>query len=156
LDGAPIEEADKLVKQIRRQFAGRLNADDRQRLTVVEAQLKQQIAMRDYRMAEHFDGTKNYGSAKIYYARVIQKYPDTDLAARARERVAELAGEPDEPPKRLSWLMDNIPKSGAKAQLAKIPEIRDGKTRLAQAPAAAAPTTEQPAGAVPLGGTTTR
>ncbi len=152
-DGTPIEEADKLVKQIKRQFAGRLSPEDRQRLGIVEAQLRQDIAMRDYRMAEHFDGTKNYGSAKIYYARVIHSFPDTDLAARARERVAELAGEPDEPPQRLGWLLEMVPQSPEKARLAKIPEIREGKTRLAQAASTSSGQTE---GAVPTSATTTR
>lgn len=152
-DGTPMEEADKLVKQIRRQFAGRLSPDERQRLTVVEAQLRQNVAMRDYRMAEHFDGTKRYGSAKMYYARVIQKYPDTDLASKARERIAQIAGEPDEPPKRMAWFVDLFPQSQEKSRLAKIPEIRDGRTRLAQGPNNAAP---QSAGVQPASGTATR
>jgi TolA-binding protein len=152
-DGTPIEEADTLVKQIRRQFAGRLSPDERQRLTVVEAQLRQNVAMRDFRMAEHFDGTKKYGSAKIYYARVIQRFPDTDLASQARERIAQIAGEPDEPPKRLAWFVDLFPQSQEKARLAKIPEIKEGRTRLAQAPASA---TEQTGAVNQASGTETR
>jgi TolA-binding protein len=152
-DGTPIEEADKLVKQIRRQFAGRLTQEEKQRLTIQEAQLRQEVAMRDFRMAEHFDDTKRYGSAKIYYARVIQRFPDTDLAARARERVAELKGEPDEPPKRLAWFVDLFPQGAEKSRLAKIPEIRDGKTRLAQGQNSSGTTT---ATATPMSGTAPR
>jgi TolA-binding protein len=151
-DGTPIEEAEKLVKQIRRQFANRISPDERERLRLVEGQLRQQVAMRDYRMAEHFDGIRQYGSAQIYYARVIKQFPDTELATRARERVAQIANEPAEPPKRMAWFVDLFPQGQEKARLARIPEIRDGRTRLAEAPNNQ--TAQQPN--VPESGATTR
>jgi TolA-binding protein len=132
-DGASVVEAEKLVKQIRRQFAGRLKPEEQERLTLVEAQLKQSIALADFTMAEYFDGTKHYRAAEMYYSDVAKKYPETELAARARERIAQIADEPAEPPKRMAWLVDLAPQSRAKAQLAKIPEIQQGKTRVAQA-----------------------
>ena len=81
-DGTPLEEAKTLVKQLRSQFAGRLPAEEKERLRTVEGQLNLEIATRDYRMAEYFDGTKHYGAAKHYYAEVIEKYPDTELATQ--------------------------------------------------------------------------
>ena len=59
----------------------------------MSAQLHQELATRDMQMAQFYDGTKNYGSAKTYYAEVINKYPDSELAKQARERMAELAGQ---------------------------------------------------------------
>jgi len=146
-DGTPLEEAQLLVKQLRSNFAGQLSADERERLKTVSAQLHQELAMRDMNMAEHYDGTKHYGSAKEYYAEVIRKYPDSELAQRARERMAQISGEPDRPPKRLAWFVDLFPESEQHAAIAKVPEIRDGTliARRQEAAGSTAPATTTPA-----------
>jgi TolA-binding protein len=133
-DGTPLEEAKTLVKQLRMQFAGRLPDEEKQRLATVEQQLNLEIATRDYRMAEYFDGTKHYGAARYYYAQVMKKYPNTDLATQARDRLAQIGGEPDEPPKRLAWFVDLFPQSSEKSRVARIPELQNGGTRLAETP----------------------
>jgi outer membrane protein assembly factor BamD (BamD/ComL family) len=143
-DGSPLEEAKTLVKQLRMQFDGRLSNEEKERLRTVEAQLNLEIATRDYRMAEYFDGTKHYGAARHYYAQVMQKYPDTELATRARERVGQISGEPEKPPKRLAWLVDMFPESSERSRVARIPELQNGgSTRLAEAPASTGAATPQ-------------
>jgi TolA-binding protein len=137
-DGAPLEEAKTLVKQLRIQFSGRLSDEEKQRLRTVESQLNLEIATRDYRMAEYFDGTKHYGAARYYYAQVMKKYPNTELATQARDRLAQIGGEPDEPPKRLAWIVDLFPQSSEKSRVARIPELQNGGTRLAETPNAGA------------------
>jgi TolA-binding protein len=133
-DGMPLEEAKTLVKQLRIQFSGRLSDEEKQRLRTVESQLNLEIATRDYRMAEYFDGTKHYGAARYYYAQVMKKYPNTELATQARERLAQIGGEPDEPPKRLAWFVDLFPQSSEKSRVARIPELQNGGPRLAETP----------------------
>jgi TolA-binding protein len=133
-DGAPLEEAKQLVKQLRVQFAGRLSPEEKERLRVVSAQLNQEIASRDFRMAKYYDDTKYYGSAKVYYAQVLKNYPTSDLAEQARDRIAQIADEPDEPPKRLAWLIDLVPESKERSAVADLPELKNGGTRLAKAP----------------------
>jgi outer membrane protein assembly factor BamD (BamD/ComL family) len=133
-DGTPLEEAQTLVKQLRTNFAGQLSAEERDRLKTVSAQLHQELASRDMQMAQFYDGTKNYGSAKTYYAEVIHKYPDSELAKQARERYAQIGGEPDFPAKRLAWFVDLFPESQEHAALANVPEIKNG-TLLARPPA---------------------
>ncbi len=133
-DGTPLEEAQSLVKQLRMNFGSQLSADDRERLQTVSAQLHQELASRDMKMARFYDGTKNYGSAKTYYAEVINKYPDSELAAQARERITQLASEPESPEKRLAWFVERFPKSKEHAAMANVPEIKNG-TLLAQPPA---------------------
>ena len=120
------------MKQLRSQFAGRLPTEEKERLRTVEGQLNLEIATRDYRMAEYFDGTKHYGAAQHYYAEVIKKYPDTDLAKQARERMAQIGGEPEKPPKRLAWFVDLFPESSERSRVARIPELQNGGTRLAR------------------------
>jgi outer membrane protein assembly factor BamD (BamD/ComL family) len=131
-DGTPLEEAKLLVKQLRTQFAARLPAEEKERLQTTEAQLNLEIATRDYRMAEHNDGTKHYGAAKFYYAKVIKNHPNTELATKARERLAQIAGEPDSPAKPLAAIVERFPKSNEKTRVARIPELQKGG-RLAQA-----------------------
>jgi TolA-binding protein len=137
-DGTPLEEAKDLVKQLAMQFSGRLSNEEKERLRTVEAQLNMEIATRDYRMAEYFDGTKYYGAARHYYAEVIKKYPDTELAKQARERLAQIGGEPEKPPKRLAWFVDLFPESSERSRVARIPELQNGGTRLAEASQSAA------------------
>ena len=94
-DGTPLEEAKMLVKQLNSQFSGRLSKEEKERLATVEGQLNLEIATRDYRMAAYYDNKKDYGAARFYYAEVVKKYPDTELAKKAHDRVAEIKGEPD-------------------------------------------------------------
>jgi hypothetical protein len=91
-------------------------------------------------MAQHYDGTKYYGAARYYYAEVIKKYPDTELAREARDRLAQIGGEPEKPPKRLAWFVDLFPESSERSRVARIPELQNGGTRLAEAPANASAT----------------
>jgi TolA-binding protein len=133
-DGTPLEESQVLVKQLRTNFAGELSAEERERLQTVSAQLHQEIASRDMQMAQFYDGTKNYGSAKTYYAEVIDKYPDSEFAAKAKARITELASEPDFPEKRLAWFVEAFPKGKEHTSLANVPEIKNG-TLIAKPPA---------------------
>jgi TolA-binding protein len=133
-DGTPLEEAKTLVKQLRMQFASRLPEEENERLRTTEAQLNLEIATRDYRMAEYFDGTKHYGAARYYYAQVLKKYPETELATKARERMGQIASEPENPPKRLAWFVDLFPESSERSRVARIPELQNGGTRLAETP----------------------
>ena len=133
-DGTPLEEAKTLVKQLNSQFSGRLSKEEKDRLATVEGQLNQEIATRDYRMAAYYDNKKDYGAARYYYAEVVKKYPDTELATKARERAVALKDEPDRAPKKLAFLVDRLPESRERTRVARIPELQKGGTRLAEVP----------------------
>jgi tetratricopeptide (TPR) repeat protein len=145
-DGTPLEEAKVLVKNLNSQFSGRLSPEEKQRLATVSAQLNQEIASRDYRMAGYYDRKKDFGAAKHYYAQVMQKYPDTELAAKSRDRVAEIKGEPENPAKPLGFLVDLLPENRERTRVARIPELQrggslnNGGTRLVENPS---PSTDQ-------------
>jgi TolA-binding protein len=134
-DGTPIEEAKVLVKQLNSQFAGRLSPEEKTRLVTVEGQLNSEVATRDYRMAQYNDKKKDYGAAKYYYAQVIEKYPDTDLAKQSRDRVGQIASLPDRAPAKLPFVVELFPESRERARVARIPELQKGGTRYATAPA---------------------
>jgi TolA-binding protein len=133
-DGTPLEEAKTLVKQLRLQFAGQLSAEERGRLRTVEAELNEEITARDMRMARYYDDLKQYRAARVYYAEVIKTRPDTEMAQQARERIAQIVGEPDEPPKRLAWFVDLFPQSRERTAVARIPELKNGGTLMARKP----------------------
>ena len=48
-----------------------------------------------FNIARWYDWKNESTSALIYYNEVIQKYPESDLAKRAKERVEQLSGGPD-------------------------------------------------------------
>jgi outer membrane protein assembly factor BamD (BamD/ComL family) len=125
-DGTPLEEAKVLVKSLNSQFGTRLSPEEKQRLTIVSAQLNKEVATRDYRMAGYYDRKKDYGAAKHYYAAVIEKYPDTELSQKSKDRVAELKGLPDDPAKPLGFLVDLLPESRERTRVARIPELKKG------------------------------
>ncbi len=133
-DGAPLEEAKTLVKQLNSQFSGRLSKEEKDRLGTVEGQLNMEIASRDYRMAAYYDYKEDYGAAKFYYAQVIKKYPNTEVAKKATDRVASIKDLPDEPPKKLAFLIDKLPENRERTRVARIPELQNKGTRLAELP----------------------
>jgi hypothetical protein len=65
---------------------------------------------------------------------VLKNYPETELATKARERMGQIAGEPEKPPKRLAWFVDLFPESSERTRVARIPELQNGGTRLAETP----------------------
>lgn len=140
-DGTPLEEAKLIVKQLRTNFSGRLPTEEKERLRTVEGQLNMELAARDFRMAKHYDGTKHYGAARHYYNQVVTAHPDTELATQARDRLAQIAGEPAKPAKPLGTIVELFPQSAEKARVARIPELQNGG-RLAEGPAAAATSTK--------------
>lgn len=132
-DGAPLEEAEKLVKQLRTQFTSEMSADDRERLRAVQAQLNLAQAERTMQMAKYYDDTKYYGPARDYYKDLIAKHPTSPLAEEARTRLAEIQDEPAQPDKPLAWLVDQFPESRERTAVARIPELQN-KTRVAENP----------------------
>ncbi|TWT38183.1 Outer membrane protein assembly factor BamD [Posidoniimonas corsicana] len=134
-DGTVLEEAKALLKQIRTQFAGRLTDEEKERLRNAQAEVAKATEERDLRMAEYYDKTSHYGAARQYYARISQKYGSSPVAQQARERLAEIGGEPSHPDRPLEWLVDWFPESKERSIVNQIPELRrDAETRIAEAP----------------------
>ncbi|MEO2046211.1 MAG: tetratricopeptide repeat protein [Pirellulales bacterium] len=129
-DGTSLEEAKRLVKQLKVQFAGELEQEERQRLAEVEAQLNKQLVMREWRMAEYYEGTKHYDSARFWYARVIRKYPESELASRARDRMVALVDSPGHPAKKLAWLIEKLPKNAESKAIAQVPLLPTGDSQI--------------------------
>lgn len=133
-DGKPLEEAKLLAKQLNKQFAHRLSAEEKERLRTVNAELNLQIAQRDMQLGYYYEGKDYYLAARKHYNEVVQKFPDSEIAQAARDRIAVISDEPDVPPERMAWFTDLFPESRELKRVARIPELEDGKTLIALAP----------------------
>ena len=108
--GAPLEEAEKLIKQMRRQFPQE-SEREREFIDKAAAEIRLKKAQRLMFTASYYDNRAEYRAAKHYLERVVREYEDTPLAAQAQERIGQIAGKPPVPPQRLAWLVNLFPES---------------------------------------------
>jgi outer membrane protein assembly factor BamD (BamD/ComL family) len=120
-DGAPLEEAKKLVKQLKQQFSGQLSAEERDRLNTQLAQLNEALAERDFTIAQYYDETEHYISARYYYGKVARDYPTSELGVKARARLDLIAGLPDHPESSVQWMLDMFPENAERKTLHQVP-----------------------------------
>jgi outer membrane protein assembly factor BamD (BamD/ComL family) len=148
-DGSPLEEAKKLVKQLKQQFGAQLSADERDRLNVQLAQLNEALAERDFTVAQYYDETEHNISARYYYSKIVREYPTSELGKKAAERVEQLAGLPDHPESNVQWMLDMFPENAERKTLQQVPLLTpESEISVATQP-------ESP-GALSHGGTVTR
>jgi len=92
-------EARKLAEMTLWQFRDELNSEDTTTVLEMKESLLIKEAERLWSMGQYFDQRKlHYGSARIYYRRLIEEYPQTEFAERARKRLQLIEGLPDVPP----------------------------------------------------------
>ncbi len=108
--GSALEEADKLVKQIRRQFPQELREHEEE-LDRAHREIRYKLAEREWTMAQFYTRQKEFGAARFYYDIILDQYSDTPFAADAREQVGDMAGRPASPPQRLTWLVNLFPEN---------------------------------------------
>jgi outer membrane protein assembly factor BamD (BamD/ComL family) len=107
-DDTPLRKADDLMKTIVRQFP----QESRTQLTYLEkqaSQIQNQIAERDYTMAQYFEGRGENRAAKIYYEKVAQKFQDTELGKTVEQQITKVAAKPPKPEQHAKWLVDIFP-----------------------------------------------
>ncbi len=107
-DGAPLEDANDIAEQALTLFPDELG-EEKKRLIRNRAQITEQQALRDFDMGQFYEAKRCYGAARFYYNHVIDGFPKSQTAQRARERIAAIRDKPDEPPNHFRWLTDLIP-----------------------------------------------
>jgi outer membrane protein assembly factor BamD (BamD/ComL family) len=107
--GIPLDEAEKLIKQIRRQFPHEAEKE-RDFLTRAYAEVRFNKAQREWNMARYYDRRGESGAARFHYAVVANDYAETPFSRRAADRLVELGDAPDVPPQPLVWLVEMFPK----------------------------------------------
>jgi outer membrane protein assembly factor BamD (BamD/ComL family) len=106
--GDPLDDAEKLLKQIQRQFP-REAARERDYLARAYAEVRYKQAEREWSMARYYSRRGEYRAARFHYDLLRKEYSETPFAEQAQERVAAIADKPDVPPQRLQWLVDAFP-----------------------------------------------
>ena len=107
-DGICLKEAKELIEQTFRQFP-KISDDDRKRLQKLYSQVETNLAMRDYELGDFYANKGYSNSARLYYDRVIDGYPHTTVAKKAREQLENLEGKPNTPPQRLEFISSMFP-----------------------------------------------
>ena len=107
-DSGPLDSAEELVKQMRRQFPNEAR-DHHEYLTGAYKDIRMNRAIREMNLARYRDRRQEYRAARAQYARVAREFSDTSLAAEASDRLAQLDGKPDLPGQRMEWLAKAFP-----------------------------------------------
>jgi outer membrane protein assembly factor BamD (BamD/ComL family) len=111
-----LTEAEKLLKQLRRQFPAEAERE-REFLVRANAELRYRQAEREWHLAHHYDKRSEFGAARFHYDELSTKFADTTFGERANQRIAAIAGRPQTPPQRLSWLVSLFPEKDATVPL---------------------------------------
>jgi outer membrane protein assembly factor BamD (BamD/ComL family) len=136
-----LEEAEKLIKQMRRQFP-RESAAEQEYLDRESARIRYLKAEKLLRTAQYYDFRAEYRAAIIYYQKIVDEYGDTPLAEQAQARIPEIDQLPPKPEQYAPWLVNLLPKRD------KIQRMLDEVERYKAAHPEAAQPTQQPQGEV--------
>ncbi len=107
-DSDPLDEAEELVKQMRRQFPLETREHD-EFLAKAWKDVRMNRAVRTMNLARYRDRRKEFRAARVQYDKVVRDFSDTSLAREAAQRLAQIGGAPDLPPQRLKWLARIFP-----------------------------------------------
>ena len=106
-DGTALKDAEVLTDRLLTQFGSQLK-DRRSALIETKNKITEAYAERDLHIAEFYVTKRYYSSARMYFQLVMQDYPQTKSAVRARERFEEIRDLQD-PPDHFAWLKKIFP-----------------------------------------------
>ena len=96
--GRTLEEARKLAGITMRQFGNELDSEAKAGIMEIREEILAKEAERLWEVGQFYDIKKrHYGSAKLYYERLIIEYPQTQYAEKARKRMKQIENLPDVP-----------------------------------------------------------
>lgn len=132
--GLVLEEAEKLITQTRQRFPEKMRDEETAEMVArASAEVAYRRAEQLYQRAEYREKRSENRAAAKYYQVILDDYPSTPLADRARERLELIADLPPLPPERLTWLKAVFPDSQRSAPLVtrfESPQSTDKKTML--------------------------
>jgi hypothetical protein len=102
-DGTPLKEAGQVADQTLIRFGDSLGAE-RDRVVATKNRIVELQAQREWALGQYWDAKACYGAARIHYQAVIDEFPQTLAAQRARERLEQIRDFPAEPTNYFRWL----------------------------------------------------
>ncbi|MDR0391084.1 MAG: hypothetical protein LBH59_04185 [Planctomycetaceae bacterium] len=66
-------------------------------ITNISEQIVTKNAEREWVVGQYYDAKRYYGSARLFYQKLIDKYPQTSYAEQARKRLEQIKNKPDKP-----------------------------------------------------------
>ena len=109
-DGSPLVEAERLRKQIVTQFP----QQSRQHMEILNQQdslISNQLAQRDVRIGEFYEGKGQNLAAKIYYEKVQEDHSNTIFENDINQKIATVAAKPATPAPPAQWLTNLFPEA---------------------------------------------
>ena len=97
-DARHIDEAIKIADQLRQQHGTRMPSDQRNELVQISNHLNEEKAKKLWVTAKFYDDRYDYGAARLGYLELIDKYPTTEYAEKARKRYEQIRNRPAELP----------------------------------------------------------
>ena len=110
--GNSLEETEKLIRQVRRQFP----QDVRGKQSDIDKAAREThylLAEREWHMARFYLRRKENGAAQLYLETILRDYGDTPFAEKARAEAEAMQDQPLVPPDRWSWLVRLFPDSNS-------------------------------------------
>ena len=91
-----LDKAEKVADVTLRQFSSELG-DDKGDIVALKEGVVVRQAQKEWVYGQYYDKKKYYGAARQYYEKLIDKYPQTEFAEKARLRLEEIEGLPPQP-----------------------------------------------------------
>lgn len=104
----PLEQADKLLKQMVRQFSKQAS-ERKEPIAEMLAEVKYRQAERLYDEATYRNNKQEYAAAIVYCDRILDNYPDTPFADKAQQIIDKAEGKPSVPTPYLHWMTYAFP-----------------------------------------------
>jgi outer membrane protein assembly factor BamD (BamD/ComL family) len=104
----PLEDADKLLKQMVRQFSKQAS-ERKEPIAEMLAEVKYRQAERLYDEATYRNNKQEYAAAIVYCDRILDNYPDTPFADKAQQIIDKAEGKPSVPTPYLHWMTYAFP-----------------------------------------------
>ena len=126
--GDPLDQAENLVKQTRRQFPQKAE-EEGEFLLRAAAETRFHKAERLWSLGHYYELKHEYRAATVYYQQLIKDYSDTPFAKDASDRIPTFAGKPPTPPQPLPWLANLFPARSTAKPLLKSDEAPSSSSK---------------------------
>ncbi|MEM9413464.1 MAG: outer membrane protein assembly factor BamD, partial [Planctomycetota bacterium] len=109
-DATPLNQADKLLKQVVSQFPDQAR-QEREYLAQEAGTIRHLLAEREWAMAQYFEKQGENQAAQFYYQQVAKNFSDTEFSDRVTGEIERIAELPAKPKQHAQWLVDLFPES---------------------------------------------